>query len=276
MTDSLRLMVIAAHPDDETLGFGGVLVRYGREGVETFLLTATRGQRGRYLGHPFGTPEHPGAKGLGEVRERELHAAAGALGIRDVSLLDYEDQHLDRADPAEAIAAIVRHLRRVRPHVILTFAPDGAYGHPDHIAISQFTTAAAVASADPAFDSAGNNRLGPPHAVSKLYYLAWDDETWAAYQAGFKKLAVTVDGVERLATAWPAWALTTIVDTADAREAVWRAVACHASQTRAYDALNTLAPVTRDALWRTQSFYRAFSLVNGGRARESDLFEGLR
>ena len=68
--------------------------------------------------------------------------------MREVSLLDYHDQHLDRADPREAIAGIVGHLRRVRPDVVVTFGPDGAYGHPDHIAISQFTTAAIVAAAD--------------------------------------------------------------------------------------------------------------------------------
>jgi LmbE family N-acetylglucosaminyl deacetylase len=274
MAESLRLLVVTAHPDDETLGFGAVLVRAAREGVETSLVTATRGQRGRYMGHAFGTPEHPGATALGEIRERELHAAAAVLGIRDVSLLDYEDQHLDRADPVEAVGAIVAHVRRLRPQVIVTFAPDGAYGHPDHIAISQFTTAAMVAAADPAFGT--ERSLGPAHTVSKLYYLAWDEEMWAAYEAAFKKLVSTVDGVERQATPWPTWSLTTIVDTADARADVWRAVPCHASQMRAYDALRTLDPARRDALWRTQSFYRALSLVNGGRARETDLFEGLR
>src|SRR5262245_48747675 len=271
MGTPLRLLLAAAHPDDETLGFGSVLVKYAREGVETFLLTATRGQRGRYLGHPVGSPEHPGPEELGRIRERELHEAAAALGIADVALLDYEDQHLDRADAREAIAAIARHIRRVKPHVILTFPPDGAYGHPDHIAISQFATSAAMAAADPAFDPAS-----PAYAVPKLYYLAWDDEAWAAYQAAFKKLVAMVDGVERQATPWPSWALTTVVDTSDARAEVWRAVECHASQTRVYDGLRSLDEARRDALWRRQSFYRTFSLVNGGRARETDLFEGLR
>ena len=275
MGDPLRLMVAAAHPDDETLGFGGTLVHYARAGVETYLLTATRGQRGRYMGHAVGTPEHPGTDALGEIRERELRAAADALGIREVSLLDYEDQHLDRADAREAIAAIARHVRRIRPHVIVTFPPDGAYGHPDHIAISQFATAAVVAAADPTFVD-GNGSLGAPYSVPKFYYLAWDEATWAVYEAAFKKLTVMVDGVERQATPWPSWALTTIVDTGDAGANVWKAVECHASQTRAYEALRTLPPERRSSMWRTQPFYRTLSLVNGGRARETDLFEGLR
>ena len=73
-------------------------------------------------------------------RSRHLRA----LGIREVSILDYGDQHLDRANPRVAIADIAVKLRRVRPDVVVTFGPDGAYGHPDHIAISQFTTAAIV------------------------------------------------------------------------------------------------------------------------------------
>ena len=84
----LRLMVVAAHPDDETLGFGGVLARYAEEGVETFVVTATRGENGRYLGHGPGSGEHPGRVALSRIREEELRAAAAALGVREVSLLD--------------------------------------------------------------------------------------------------------------------------------------------------------------------------------------------
>ncbi len=272
MIDRLRLLLVAAHPDDETLGFGGVLAKYASEGIETCLLTATRGERGRYRGHAQGTAEHPGAAELARIRERELREAAAVLGLSRVSLLEYEDQHLDGAEPGKAIAAVADEIRRVRPHVLLTFPPDGAYGHPDHIAISQFATAAAVAAADPRF-GAGHDA---PHTVSKLYFLAWSEAMFAAYQRAFKKLVSTVDGVERQATPWPEWALTTVVDTRASGPAVWRAVACHASQVAAYAALQTLAPPERDALWGSLSFYRVYSLVNGGRRRESDLFEGLR
>ena len=265
-------MLIAAHPDDETLGFGGVLARYASEGVQTFLVTATRGDRGRYRGHPAGTGEHPGAEALARIREAELREAAAVLGIRDVAVLDYRDQQLDAADPREAVAAIAGHIRRARPQVVLTFAPDGAYGHPDHIAISQFATAAIVAAAAP---DGGAPDGAAPHAVSKLYYLAWNARTWASYEAAFRKLVVTVDGVERQATAWPDWAITTAVDTRAWWPAVSRAVSCHQSQVTAYAALQALGPEEHAALWGSQSFYRAFSLVNGGREPETDLFEGL-
>jgi LmbE family N-acetylglucosaminyl deacetylase len=256
----LRLMCVLAHPDDESLGTGGALAKYAGEGVETYLVTATRGERGR-----FGdSAESPGPEIVGRTREVELLAAAKELGLREVKLLGYEDGALDRADPAEAIKRIEGHLRRVRPHVVITFGPEGAYGHPDHIAISQLTTAAVVSSADAEF------------AVSKLYYLAWSEQKWAAYQTAFKTMTTRVDGVERKVTPWPGWAITTVIDTRAVWPAVWRAVICHRTQMSTYRTLEGLSDEFHRSIWGTQEFYRAFSLVNGGRARESDLFEGLR
>jgi len=267
-------MAVLAHPDDESLGVGGVLAKYASEGVDVFLLTATRGDSGRYRGHRPDSHEHPGPSALAAIREGELRAAASVLGVRDVSLLDYRDQGLDRANPRDAVAAIVAHVRRVQPDVVVTFGPDGAYGHPDHIAISQFTTAALVAAADPAFPSTGFDAV-EPHRVSKLYYIAWPEAAWDAYQAAFRRLVSTVDGVEREATPWPEWAITSVVDTRDFWPTVWRAISCHESQVAAYERLRDLSPEHHQALWGWQSFYRAFSTVNGGRARETDLFEGI-
>jgi LmbE family N-acetylglucosaminyl deacetylase len=264
-------MAVLAHPDDESLGFGGTLAKYASEGVETFLVTATRGEGGRYRGHGPGDGPHPGSEALGKIRAGELRAAAAALGINDVSLLDYRDGGLDRANHTEAIGRIAGHLRRVRPDVVVTFGPDGAYGHPDHIAISQFTTAAIVRAADPSHAS-GECR---PHSVSKLYYLAWPESTWTAYQQAIKKLTAKVDGVERQAVPWPDWAITTAIDTRRFWPTVWRAVSCHESQIAGYQRLSDLLPEHQEALWGRQWFYRVFSTVNGGRARESDLLEGL-
>ncbi len=144
-----RLMAVLAHPDDESLGVGGTLAKYASEAADVFLVTATRGEGGRFRGIPRGDDRHPGAEALARIREAELRAAAAALGICDVSLLGYRDQQLDRADPREAIGRIVARVRALRPDVVVTFGPDGAYGHPDHIAISQFTTAAIDCSGRP-------------------------------------------------------------------------------------------------------------------------------
>ena len=268
---SLRLMAVLAHPDDECLGFGGTLAKYASEGVEVFLLTATRGDSGRYRGVRPEDPRHPGREELASIREGELRAAASILGLREVSLLEYRDQQLDRADSREATSAIVRHIRRIKPEVIVTFAPDGAYGHPDHIAVSQFTTAAIVGAAEAGFPGDG-----AAHTVSKLYHLAWPESSWKAYQSAFGALVSKVDGVERRSTPWPDWAITTEVDARAHWSTVWRAISCHQSQITAYERFKDLSASEHEALWGRQSYYRVFSTVNGGRARESDLFAGLR
>lgn len=255
---------MTAHPDDETLGVGGVLARYSSEGVSTHVLAATRGQRGR-----FGDGStHPGPEELGRIREAELRAAAEVLGVGEVCFLDYMDGELDGVDPAEAVALIAGHVRRIRPHVVTTFAQDGAYGHPDHIAICQLTTAALVAAADPVERDAWS--------VPKFYWMAWSEAHWEVYQAAFKRLVSRVDGIERQAVPWPDWMLTTCVDCRDHWRTVWRAVQRHESQIRIYAVLGELDEERQVELWGWQSFYRVYSLVNGGRARETDLFEGLR
>ena len=160
-------MCVLAHPDDESLGTGGALAKYAAEGVATYLVTATRGERGR-----FGdSQESPGPDVVGKAREAELLAAAGELGVRDVSFLDYPDGALDQVDTAEAIAKIAGHLRRVKPQVVITFGPDGAYGHPDHIAISQLTTAAIVCAADPSFGRPAGDRRAAPRLQAVLHRL---------------------------------------------------------------------------------------------------------
>ncbi len=259
-----RVMAILAHPDDESLGFGGTLAQCAVTGIDVFVVTATRGGGGRYRGLRAGDPRHPGATALADIREAELRRAAAVLGVQDIAVLDYPDGRLDEAAPRDVIADLARHLARVQPDVVVTFGPDGAYGHPDHIAISQFATAAIVASA------------ATPRAVAKLYYLAWPASTWAAYQSAVQTLVSHVDGVERHATPWPGWAITTVIDTRDVATQVWQAVACHESQVAGYQRLKDLAPEHHQALWGRQSFYRVFSTVNGGRRIEIDLFEGFR
>src|SRR5262245_11096576 len=98
-----RLMAVLAHPDDESLGVGGTLAKYAAEGADVFLLTATRGDAGRYHGHAAGDASHPGPAALATIREAELRAAASVLGVREVSVLDYSDQRLDCASPREAV-----------------------------------------------------------------------------------------------------------------------------------------------------------------------------
>jgi LmbE family N-acetylglucosaminyl deacetylase len=267
--NNLRLMCVLAHPDDESLGNGCMLAKYAAEGVETYLVTATRGERGW-----FGDErDYPGLEALGKRREAELLTAASVLGIRQVQFLDYLDGELDQAPAAEAVAKIVGHLRRVKPEVVVTFGPDGAYGHPDHIAICQFTTAAIVEAAS---SDALCHRDLPPHRVSKLYYMAASKELLLAYQSVFGDMVMHIDSMERRGVAWPEWAITTRIETREHRQTVWEAILCHQSQLGVYRQLEHLSQDYQKELWESQTYYRAFSLVNGGRDVEDDLFVGLR
>lgn len=268
MTENLRLMCVFAHPDDEALGLGPLLAKCAAEGVATYLLTATRGERG-WAGVPA---TNPGLAGLGQLREAELRAAAQTLGVREVSFLDYIDGDLDQADPAEAIAKIVQHLRRVRPQVVVTFGPEGAYGHPDHIAISQLTTAALVCAADADYGAASL----PPHRVLKLYFMVDGKEVIREFEAVVGKIAMTIDGVERCALPWEDWAITTRVPTLDHWRTAWAAIMCHATQVPTFAGLAPKVEELAPIVFREQTLYRALSLVNGGRQVEHDVFAGIR
>ncbi|HKZ84426.1 MAG TPA: PIG-L deacetylase family protein [Anaerolineae bacterium] len=269
MTDPLRLMCVLAHPDDESLGTGGILAKYAAEGVETFVVTATRGERGWWGDEK----DYPGVEGLGKIREAELLAAAKVLGVRRVDFLDYVDGDLDQANPAEAIAKIVSPIRREKPHVVITFDPVGAYGHPDHIAICQFTNAAIVSAADPAYVDPAHL---PPHRVSKLYYMADTQALIDAYVAVFGDVVMTIDGVERRPGAWPDWAVTSRIDCTAHWPTVWQAIACHRSQLPGYSHIKQWVDSHDPGVFGHQTYYRAFSVINGGRRVETDLFEGLR
>jgi LmbE family N-acetylglucosaminyl deacetylase len=272
-----KLMCVFAHPDDESLGMGGTLAKYAAEGIEIALVTATRGERGW-----GGRPEaYPGAEALGRVREQELRCAAETLGIGDLTFLGIMDGEVDQAEPGEIISRIAKEICRFQPQVVVTFGPDGAYGHPDHIAISQFTSAAVTAAA-----AGGAPGLLPAHAVlthavpsvhqvQKLYYMVDSLELVELVKQVMGGIAFQVDGKMRYHVGWEEWMITTRIDATAYWEAAWRAIQCHTSQLVGMAALHQLTSDQHRQAWGTGNFYRVFSLVNGGRKVEEDLFEGL-
>ena len=163
-------------------------------------------------------------------------------------------------------------IRQIQPQVIVTFDPTGIYGHPDHIAISQLTVAAILHAGDPHFRDATN---AEPYRVSKLYYITPSQQQLTTYQAAFGELATQVDGVLRRAYGWEPWAITTRIDTRMHWKTAWKAVSCHQSQLANFHFLEQQPAEVHQQLWGYQTYYRAFSLVNGGRKLETDLFEGL-
>ncbi len=196
-----RLLGVFAHPDDEGL-IGGALLQYGASGVETGLVYATRGEVGEISDPTLATPEN-----LGQVREQEMHAAAELLGVCNLWFLGYrdsgmmgtpqnEDAHaLARASVADVVGKLVKIIRQFRPQVMVTFDETGAYGHPDHIAIYQYTTGAFHAAAD----SALYPELGPAHAISKLYYSSFSRSAmqtmteWLGAQEDYGRLFKEID-----------------------------------------------------------------------------------
>ncbi|HJO37947.1 MAG: PIG-L deacetylase family protein [Vicinamibacterales bacterium] len=155
-----RVLFSFAHPDDESFTGAGVTRMSADAGVELTLVTATRGQAGKCGDPPVCAPEE-----ISATRERELRAAVDILGIQRLYLLDYEDRQLADAEPGKIRAELVDLLRRHRPHIVVTFDPNGLTGHPDHKAISRFTSDAIQAAADPRLrtDAA-------PHQVTRLLW----------------------------------------------------------------------------------------------------------
>ena len=271
MQNDLRMLLIFAHPDDESWGMGTVAAKYAREGVEISLLCATRGE----VGWPGAAADNPGPQALGRMREGELHAAALELGVRRVEFLDILDGQLDRADPRQAIARIVTLIRKVRPQVVVTFGPDGDYGHPDHVAICQLSCAALVCAADSAYPSPG----GAAQRVDKFYYLVNSPQLGQLLRKYVGEPGIEVGGVQRSLVCWPDWAITTRV-TLD-REEDWqtarRAFLCHRTQLPGLGAIEQMPDeVWREILLAQNAFYRVFSLVGGPGSRlENDLFTGI-
>ena len=269
MNDSLKLLAIFPHPDDETLGLGSTLARYFAQGVETSLVCATHGERGWYESEG---PD-PGFEGVARIREAELRCAAENLGLHEVNFLDYIDGDVYQANPAEIIRKLVTQIRRIRPHVVITFSPDGAYGHPDHIALSQFTNGALVCAADAGY---GNIDALPPHRVSKFYYMVDSMDVVEAMNEAFGGIRMEVDGVTRHHQGWEDWQITTWLDNHEYMDKVQKAIHCHKSQLPGYGPIREWSLSELSRVFGTGHFYRAFSLVNGGRNVETDLFEGLR
>jgi LmbE family N-acetylglucosaminyl deacetylase len=158
-------MVITAHPDDEAGGFGGSLSLYADRGVETCVVCLTPGQAATHRG---------GAKNdleLAAMRREEFAASCKILRVSRGTVLDYPDGQLHRQDLYRVVCDLTLHVREFRPHVLLTFGPEGGVtAHTDHSMASLFATLA--------FHWAGRTNRFPdqfndgltPHQTQKLYY----------------------------------------------------------------------------------------------------------
>ena len=161
----LRLLCITAHPDDEAGGFGGTLLRYAEQGVETHVICLTPGQAATHRGGAKSDEE------LSAARLLEFQAACKLLKVSKATVLNYPDGKLDRQDFYAVTADLARRVREIRPHVMMSMGTEGAItAHPDHSMVSIFCTMA--------YHWAGRtNRFTDqleqgltPHRTQKLYY----------------------------------------------------------------------------------------------------------
>jgi LmbE family N-acetylglucosaminyl deacetylase len=164
-----RLLCITAHPDDEAGAFGGTLALYADRGVELSVVCLTAGTAAKNRGSARTDEE------LAVLRTAEFQVSCDFLGIRHGEVLSYPDSRLDRCNFLEVVGELVLRVRKLRPHVVLTFGQDGGLtGHPDHAMAGVFATQA--------FHWAGRPDRFPeqlregisPLAAQKLYYATAD------------------------------------------------------------------------------------------------------
>jgi LmbE family N-acetylglucosaminyl deacetylase len=242
-----RILCVTAHPDDEAAAFGGTLRLYHERGCEIFVVCLTPGQAATYRGMTKTEQE------LAAIRRKEFAASCEILGIDRGIVLDYADGQLFRADLTRVVGDVVLHIREFRPHVVLTFGPDGAVNaHPDHSMASVFATLA--------FEWAGQTSRYPEqltdglkvHRAQKLYYVTFD--------------FVLPD--RPLISPSPA---TAVIEIGDLVQTKIAAFAAHASQAPVF-------PMVRDAILarvKWELFHLAATSQASMGVTEKDLLEGV-
>lgn len=155
------ILLSFAHPDDESVLAAGVACKYTASGLPVVLSVATRGEAGKVGDPPACTRDE-----LPVVREAELRRAADVLGLADIAFLGYRDRELAAAPPDAVRQQLVRLLRRHCPEIVITFDPNGSNLHPDHMAISRFTSDAIAAAGDARWFP----EAGEPHRIGRLLW----------------------------------------------------------------------------------------------------------
>jgi N-acetyl-1-D-myo-inositol-2-amino-2-deoxy-alpha-D-glucopyranoside deacetylase len=194
-TPARGLLLVHAHPDDETIGTGATMAKYVAEGAQVTLVTCTAGEMGEVLVPELAHLAADRDDALGPHRRGELEAAMRVLGVTDHRFLGgfgtYRDSGMKWHDDGHAVAAddtrddafwnadlteaadhLVAVVREVRPQVLLTYDQFGGYGHPDHVQAHRVATYAATLAAVPSY----RLDLGEPWEVPKVYWGAMSEE----------------------------------------------------------------------------------------------------
>ena len=245
-----RILFLLAHPDDETFGPGGTIARYARAGAEVHLATGTRGEAGMVGDPPLTDREH-----LGEVRAGELMAAAVILGISEVHFLGFLDGRLADVPRERLVERAVEVIRRVRPHVLVGFGPEGVSRHADHKVMCEVALSAFDRSGDPSWYPGG----APAWAPLKSYQFEIAEEFFAGWDA-------PLSGVPRAR-------LTTFIDTSEQVETKVLAFQCH--KTQAKDTRQILERPGYREFARQETYVLARTRLPGLPLPEDDLLAGI-
>lgn len=283
-----RLLVVYAHPDDESFGNAGTILRYSADGVAVHYACATRGECGTVA------PQFlEGYADIAALRSAELACAARALRLAAVHYLGYRDsgmlgapdnQHpaaLVQAPPERVTGQVVALIRALRPQVVLTFGAYGGYGHPDHIAIHRATTAAFAAAGDPARYPEQVAAGLAAWAPRKLYYSTFGGRILKAAVALMplfgrdpRRFGENQD-IDLARAAAEITPITTTVGSGPFLEQKLRAWECHRSQLGDMGRVRRVPTLVRRIFASSEHFTRAEPPWPGRRGRERDLFEGV-
>ncbi|MEU6686861.1 N-acetyl-1-D-myo-inositol-2-amino-2-deoxy-alpha-D-glucopyranoside deacetylase [Streptomyces sp. NPDC046832] len=275
-----RLLLVHAHPDDESIINGATMARYAAEGAHVTLVTCTLGERGEVI-----PPElaHLTGAALGQHRRRELTAALAELGVRDFRLLGgagrYSDSGMmglpDNDDPGcfwqadldEAAGHLVEVIREVRPQVLVTYDENGGYGHPDHIQAHRVAMRAVQLAAD----------AGLP--VPKVY---WNRVPRPVLEESFARLREDLSGtsftkvadIDDVPGVVPEERVTTVIDGTAHAAAKAAAMRAHATQITVDGPYFVLSNELAQPILTTE-YYELVRGEAGPGERETDLFAGV-
>ena len=286
-----RLLLVHAHPDDETIGTGATMAKYSAEGVDVTLVTCTLGEEGEILVPELAHLAADQTDGLGRHRIDELAEAMRILGVSDHRFLGGPGRFRDsgmmgvpsndrpdcfwRADLLEAAGELVAIIREVRPHVVVTYDDFGGYGHPDHIQAHRVTHYAVSLAESASF----RPQSGTPWSVPKVYWTAFPR---SIVRAGIMALRAEGSDSEFAAMdpddipfACDDELITTAIEANDFVDVKMRALAAHRTQVTVDGSFFALSNNLGSEVMGTEYF----RLAKGNRGhdfhRETDLFAGI-
>ncbi len=283
---SKRLLLVHAHPDDETINNGATMAKYAAEGVQVTLVTCTRGEEGEVLVESLANLASSRDDKLGEHREIELKKAMVHLGVKDFRFLGSpnkkwrdsgmigtaQNERKDvfwQADLTEAAQELVKIILEIKPQVLITYDEFGGYGHPDHIKANQVAMLAAELASNQGWK------------ISKIY---WNTMPKSVIQMGIDKMKEVgssffgADSVDDLPFAKPDELVTSVIKAPDYVEQKLEAMKAHETQISIDGPFFALSNNLGLSVWADEYY----TLVKGEKSkpfdesgREIDLFAGI-